>query len=68
MSAPFIGHTSSASHDRQCNCLACREGRVTSANPHGWADDNEIPLCPLGQCPWSECACGHISDEVESHE
>lgn len=48
MSAPFIGHTSSASHDRQCNCLACREGRVTSANPHGWADDNEIPLCPLG--------------------
>jgi hypothetical protein len=32
-------HTETTSHSEQCTCLACRDGRVTSLNPHGWADE-----------------------------
>lgn len=27
-------------HDRDCICMSCRESRVTSANPHGWPNDD----------------------------
>lgn len=28
-------------HSDDCFCMRCREDRVTSANPHGWPDDDK---------------------------
>lgn len=26
--------------------------------------DEPVPMCPLGQCPWSGCVCAHQADET----